>query len=587
MLIMDIEIIFVGCMTLIAISGAIIFVIHHVTPSIESKNNDTIAATILAQGLWKIPPTVKQITEKKLLEFNRKRYSWWKLVFAGIMISCLIVSSLIKAPFFITKAKGSNNQKVLFSIGMGICVFVGWLVFILYFWYFIATKVNEEDIKSKNENTSELKEVSGWENKRKKSREIKDFSNDNKSKDNSKSIESETEELDLRLPITVITGFLGSGKTTLVRNILQNTIGMKILVIENEIGSEGIDHELLMQHTTKEEIILMSNGCICCTVRKDLLTTFHTMLASDAFSKLDWIVIETTGLADPAPLIQSLYMDEECRKRMRLDSVITVVDAKHFPIHTEGYFEKLKNIHKTNSFQINFDKLTKSSNSAHGDIPEAILQILFADRVLLNKVDLVTSEELEQVTSSIQRINPQILIMACEKAIVPIDELLDIRAFDPINNLALINNNSDTTKNNNQALPILINRDSSGNILKKNIRINFNNSNNSSPNQRTGICTFTLSCVDPLDLNKFNKWITSLLQIRGTDIFRMKGILFMHGYDQQFVVHAIHMIFDGELGPKWSEGLKPINKLVFIGVNLDKSIFEKDFLKCKYNNHLK
>ena len=261
-------------------------------------------------------------------------------------------------------------------------------------------------------------------------------------------------QVDNRLPVTVVTGFLGSGKTTLVQNILKNTVGLKILVIENEIGEEGIDHELLLQHTNKEEVILMSNGCICCTVRKDVIQTFQRLFLDDKFSKLDWVVIETTGLADPAPLIQSLYMDEQCKRHLRLDSVLTVVDAKHVGGHIQAYSDGKK--------------------GAHGGIPEAVRQIAFADRVLLNKIDLLksldskstvlaqtetpttimsksglhgkpdslnaahtmSSDELsaERVLELVREINPLAQIMMCEYASIPVDELLNIRAFDASRN---------------------------------------------------------------------------------------------------------------------------------------------------------
>ena len=122
-----------------------------------------------------------------------------------------------------------------------------------------------------------------------------------------------------------------------MRHLLRNTEGMKVLVVENEIGQEGVDHELLLQHTQKENIILMNNGCVCCTVRGDLLATFHELFKASTFANIDWIVIETTGLADPAPVIQSLYMDKQCAKAMRLDGVLTVVDAKHVMGHIGEY----------------------------------------------------------------------------------------------------------------------------------------------------------------------------------------------------------------------------------------------------------
>ncbi|KAJ1431662.1 CobW/HypB/UreG, nucleotide-binding domain-containing protein, partial [Ochromonadaceae sp. CCMP2298] len=276
---------------------------------------------------------------------------------------------------------------------------------------------------------------------------------------------------DSRLPLTIVTGFLGSGKTTLVKNILSNTVGMKVLVIENEIGAEGIDHELLMQQTAPEEIVLMNNGCVCCTVRKDLLTTFHRLFDHEAFASLDWIVIETTGIADPAPLIQSLYMDAQCQARLRLDSVIAVVDCKHLPLH-----------------------LTQKPAEGAG--------ISFADRVLLNKTDLVTASELECLLSTVHAINPHAQLIACQNSQVPIR---------PKRGLSAANKRREQSREKEQS--------------------------------RHSVQTVSLLEAAPLDLDRFNRWVSDLLANRGADVFRLKGILRMQGYEEQFVAHGVHMIF--------------------------------------------
>jgi G3E family GTPase len=215
---------------------------------------------------------------------------------------------------------------------------------------------------------------------------------------------------------------------------------MRILVVENEIGQEGVDHELLLQQTDKENIILMSNGCICCSVRGDLVATFHALFQKESFSQLDWVVIETTGLADPAPVIQTVYMDKECNKKMRLDSVITVVDAKHIQNH--------------------FDMTTSTGNGTgsakrggvHGpkSVPEAVQQIAYADRIILNKTDLVTSDELLKVISRINQINPNGVIVTSIQSQVHIEEVLNIYAFDATKNSKLLEDKgfiSDSTGN--------------------------------------------------------------------------------------------------------------------------------------------
>jgi molybdopterin-guanine dinucleotide biosynthesis protein len=195
------------------------------------------------------------------------------------------------------------------AIKIGVIVFISFTVFCIILTIvcdYIIKRNDQSDIKTneninENENNDE-KSYSAW------SMRKRDEDNSN----------------DKRLPVTLVTGFLGSGKTTLIKEILNNTIGMKILVIENEIGKEGIDHELLVQQTTKEEVILLSNGCVCCSVRKDILTTFQGLFKNEAFSRLDWIIIETTGFANPAPLIQTLYMDSDCKKHLRLGIYINI-----------------------------------------------------------------------------------------------------------------------------------------------------------------------------------------------------------------------------------------------------------------------
>lgn len=185
----------------------------------------------------------------------------------------------------------------------------------------------------------------------------------------------------------------------------------------------GIDHDLLVKHTVKEDIILMNNGCVCCTVRKDLIVAFRQLFEKDAFAKLDWIVIETTGIANPAPLIQSLYMDLQCSAHMRLDSIVTVADCKHIPMH----------IHEHNSGN-------SDVKGAHGGISEAIQQLIFADIILLNKTDLVAGPEaVKQIISScILPYNSTAEIYPCTNSDVPLDKILNRKAFDPLKNKAVL-----------------------------------------------------------------------------------------------------------------------------------------------------
>jgi G3E family GTPase len=269
------------------------------------------------------------------------------------------------------------------------------------------------------------------------------------------------------------------------------------------------------------------------------------MFSNEAFSKLDWVVIETTGLADPAPLIQSFYMDSECQKRMRVDSVITVVDCKHLPLHLSSKDQKV---------------------GVHGDISEAIRQISYADRIILNKTDLVGNHDMQSLKKSISDINPFAKMFECVRGHVDIAELLNIGAFDAKRFHSLYS----------ETIPkaIFIQRDEKGKISKEKIRVKIGAANVSS--RKGSISSFSFVTSQPIDINKFNEWISLILQTSGAKIYRMKGILHMQGYEEIFVCHGVHMIFDGEkTNTKW--GAKKDSKLVFIGPDLNKDQLEEGF----------
>jgi G3E family GTPase len=293
-------------------------------------------------------------------------------------------------------------------------------------------------------------------------------------------------------------------------------------------------------------------------VRNDLLMTFRRMFSNEAFAQLDWIVIETTGLADPAPLIQSFYMDRECQQRMRLDGVLTIVDCKHLPVHLAQ--------HRAN----------QTSAGVHGGVSEAIKQIAYADRILLSKVDLVRESEVEALKKSIQDINRDASIMTSSFGQVDVRAVLNIRAFSPSKAANLL------TKESSDDKPILIQKDASGQVLRKNIRLDLRaalakKTNIQSTKSSNAVSTFSLLSEDPLDLDKFNEWISDILKNKGTDIYRMKGVLAMKDYDEKFVAQSIHMIFDGERSGVWSPGERRVSKLVVIGTNLDREEFEYGF----------
>jgi len=266
-------------MAILLISGITLLIYDNIEMNRNSKNY----SNALRRALWGLPL-------ERISIFSSYKI---KILLGSLMISSSIV--------FIA----SRRVIPMTAIKIGLIVFISFTLFCFILTIicdYIIKRNDQIDIKA-NENENIIKN----ENK-----------NENDESYWSMRKRNDQDNNDKRLPVTLVTGFLGSGKTTLIKEILNNTIGMKILVIENEIGKEGIDHELLVQQTSKEEVILLSNGCVCCSVRKDILTTFQGLFKNEAFSRLDWIIIETTGLANPAPLIQTLYMDPDCKKHMRL-----------------------------------------------------------------------------------------------------------------------------------------------------------------------------------------------------------------------------------------------------------------------------
>ncbi len=283
------------------------------------------------------------------------------------------------------------------------------------------------------------------------------------------------------------------------------------------------------------------------TVRSDVIKTFHTLFDDPKLSQLHWVVIETTGLADPAPLIQSLYMDEKCKKHLRMDSILTVVDAKHVELHLESNSEKKVGV--------------------HGKTSEAVQQICFADRIILNKIDLVNEQETQQVVKVIKMTNPNASIIKCKYSNVPVEELLNIRAFDASRNSTLIESNIQEN-----SVPIFLQTDKDGKILRK-------ATNNYSASSDTRVSTVSLTTNKPIDLDRFNFWIAQFLQNNGESVYRLKGILNMHGYEEQFVAQGVHMVFEGHRGHIWGDSIRK-SRLVLIGENLRKKELEMDFLSC-------
>ena len=316
-----------------------------------------------------------------------------------------------------------------------------------------------------------------------------------------------------QVPVTVLTGFLGAGKTTLLNRILTEQHGQKYAVIVNEFGEEGIDNDLVVD--ADEEVFEMNNGCICCTVRGDLIRILGGLMKRA--DQLDAIIVETTGLADPAPVAQTFFVDQDVADRTKLDAIVTVADAVHLQ-----------------------DQL--------GEHHEAEEQIAFADVILLNKTDLVETSGLESVEKRIRKINPYAKIIKTAHCTAPLKEVLGLDAF------------------------------SLERILE--VEPDFLDSDHDHEHD-DDVTSVSYISEEPLDLEKFQAWFGNLLQTHGQDILRSKGILDFAGIDERYVFQGVHMLMDASPMGAWPEGKEKSSRVVFIGRNLDSMNLKEGFDGCK------
>lgn len=330
-----------------------------------------------------------------------------------------------------------------------------------------------------------------------------------------------------RIPVTVFTGFLGAGKTTLLNYVLAGSHGKKIAVIENEFGEIGVDDALVKRKLmTEEQVFEMNNGCICCTVRGDLIKILHKLLSTKEGKKLDAIFIETTGMADPAPVAQTFLTDEFLNQRTELDAIITVVDIKH----------------------IESELSRKRSEGAENEAEE---QIAFADVVILNKIDLVTDDDKLRVKDLIHSINSHVEIIETQQCQVDLDKIIGIRGF----NLEKIL----------QLEPDFLNDSSSDHIHDTEVT-------------SVGI---KLGPDFEIDMNKFFSWMSNLLQTKGGDLLRYKGILKVVGVNSKYVFQGVRMLYDGFMSEEnWIKGEEE-TRFIIIGKNLDRNELIEAFMNCR------
>ena len=342
-----------------------------------------------------------------------------------------------------------------------------------------------------------------------------------------------------KIPVTVLTGYLGAGKTTLLNRILSEPHGKKYAVIVNEFGEIGIDNDLVVG--ADEEVFEMNNGCICCTVRGDLVRILDGLMRRKG--KFDAVIVETTGLADPAPVAQTFFVDENVGRKTRLDAVVTVADARWLS-------DRLK------------------------DAPEAKNQIAFADVILINKTDLVSPEELREVEGRIRGINPYAKVHRTERAQIPLNEVLGRNAFDLDRILDIEPDFLETTDDHHH-------HDGHGHDHGH----DHDHHHHDHKHTHSGLKHYhdeemqsvSLRSEKPLDPDKFFPWVQNLVQTDGPNILRCKGILSFKNDDDRFVFQGVHMILDGDHQRPWNKGEKRDSRIVFIGRNLPEDKIRQGF----------
>ncbi len=345
------------------------------------------------------------------------------------------------------------------------------------------------------------------------------------------------------IPATILTGFLGSGKTTLLKRVLEEAHGQKIAVIENEFGEENIDSDILVSDT-QERIIQMSNGCICCTIREDLRATLRDLAEKKRKGELDFerVVIETTGLADPGPVAQTFFMDDEIAESYLLDSILTLVDAKHAPTQLD-------------------------------ERQEARRQIGFADQIFISKADLVSADEVTALMHRLQHMNPRAPQKVVHFGEVALSEVFDLRGFNLNAKLDIdpefLNDEEHEHEHEHEHA--------------EGEHCDHPSHQHGGPHHHAhddDVKSFVFKSDRAFDPAKLEDFLGAIVNIYGPRMLRYKGVLFMNGTDRKVIFQGVHQLMGSDLGPVWGAGEERNSKMVFIGIDLPKDIFLQGMRQC-------
>jgi G3E family GTPase len=355
------------------------------------------------------------------------------------------------------------------------------------------------------------------------------------------------------IPATILTGFLGSGKTTLLKRVLSEAHGQKIAVIENEFGEENIDSDILVSET-KEQIIQMSNGCICCTIREDLRGALRDLAEKKRKGELDFdrVVIETTGLADPGPVAQTFFMDDEIAESYLLDSILTLVDAKHA------------------ATQLN-------------DRQEARRQVGFADQIFISKTDLVAKDETDALMHRLKHMNPRAPQKAVHFGEVALSEVFDLRGF---NLNAKLDIDPDFLKDDDHDHDHAHDHAHEGHDHEHGEHCDHPShahdhaGHGHHHHHDDDVKSFVFKSEKPFDAAKLEDFLGAIVNIYGPRMLRYKGVLNMKGTDRKVIFQGVHQLMGSDLGPAWAAGEQRVSKMVFIGIDLPKDIFLQGMEQC-------